>query len=184
MSAPEKWVSVVESKLAELEENLEKLRNEMKEELRKTTSDVKQDIEGFLITLLATTTEWIRTEASLRDRILFLRHDMPRDTALTHIKAAFGDVKRLALSIETARRELKKYIGRDLPLENIFLQSTKWPMEMLMTYSKPILSFDEFLSCMVDEIGTKDVKRILTPDDVLRVYGVEARAKYQTFLSK
>ena len=53
-----------------------------------------------------------------------------------------------------------------------------------MMLSKDSVSFDEFLSLIVDGVGMKNVKRVMMINDVLRVYGIENSIKYKDFLSK
>jgi len=53
-----------------------------------------------------------------------------------------------------------------------------------MEYSRDTVTFDEFLSLTVDGLGAEDVKKLITPDDVLRAYGIKESAKYRDFLYK
>jgi len=183
-------MSEIESKLAKLEGDLEKLRGDMARTMKEALVESVKTTAEYIVTVLTAVIECARSESSLRDKISDLQPGIPHEYAVDFIKFSLRNVKNILSEGDSLEENLQKFGGKDVAkeirsaVEEDFSVTIKWALHCLMSYNKDTISFDEFLSLIVDAIGAENVKKLLTPEDVLRAYGIQECAKYKDFLSK
>jgi len=187
MNDIEAGLTELQSRMAKLETSLETLRAEM--EKVKRSAEKRAEL---LANVLNFTTFCVRAESRLVDTFIFLwtRPTYPHDLAVEFINACLTDMKYLLWILDELERHFKREIGNReakeirLGFERPFSATCKRVLQRLMMLSKDSVSFDEFLSLIVDSLGAENVKKVMTPNDVLRAYGIENSIRYKDFLSK
>jgi len=177
----------LQSRMTQLETSLETLQADM-EKIRRSTAKKAE----YLADALNFTIFCVRAESRLVDTFIFLwtRPTYPHDLAVKFINACLTDMKHLLWILDELERHFKEEIGNReakemrLGFERPFLATCNRVLQRLMMLSKDSVSFDEFLSLTVDGVGMKNVKKVMTPNDVLRAYGIENNIRYKDFLSK